>query len=69
MDYRLDSPEELAAAFHAQQDIRLGGGMLVTNPIPEVYSMDPQRINAAIDTAVTDARLTALTAQALASLR
>ena len=34
----------------------LGGGMLVTNPIPEAYSMDPARINAAIDTAVADAR-------------
>lgn len=56
VDYRLDSPEELAAAFRAQQDMGLGGGMLVTNPIPEAYSMDPQRINAAIDTAVADAR-------------
>ena len=56
VDYRLDSPEELAAAFRAQQDLGLGGGMLVTNPIPEAYSMDPQRINAAIDTAVADAR-------------
>ena len=56
VDYRLDSPEELAAAFRAQQDLGLGGGILVTNPIPEAYSMDPQRINAAIDTAVADAR-------------
>lgn len=56
VDYRLDSPEELAAAFRAQQDMGLGGGMLVTNPIPEAYSMDPQRINSAIDTAVADAR-------------
>ena len=56
VDYRLDSPEELAVAFRAQQDLGLGGGMLVTNPIPEAYSMDPQRINAAIDTAVADAR-------------
>ena len=29
--------------------------MLVTNPIPEEYSMDPVRINAAIDEAVAEA--------------
>lgn len=55
-DYRLDTPEELAAAFRAQQDMGLGGGMLVTNPIPEEWSMDPVRINAAIDEAVADAQ-------------
>ncbi len=55
-DYRLGPPEELAAAFRAQQDMGLGGGMLVTNPIPEEWSMDPVRINAAIDEAVADAR-------------
>ena len=56
VDYRLDTPEELAAAFRAQQEMGLGGGMLVTNPIPEEYSMDPARINAAIDEAVADAK-------------
>lgn len=56
VDYRIDTPEELAAAFRAQQEMGLGGGMLVTNPIPEEYSMDPVRINAAIDQAVADSR-------------
>ena len=56
VDYRLDTPEELAAAFRAQQEMGLGGGMLVTNPIPEEYSMDPVRINAAIDQAGADAK-------------
>ena len=55
VDYRLDTPEEIAAAFRAQQDMGLGGGMLVTNPIPEEFSMDPAVINAAIDQAVSDA--------------
>lgn len=56
VDYRLDSPEELAATFKAKQDMGLGGGMLVTNPIPEEYSMDHERINAAIDQAIEDSR-------------
>ena len=55
VDYRLDSPEELAAAFKAKLDMGLKGGMLVTNPIPEEYSMDPARINAAIEQALQEA--------------
>ena len=56
VDYRIDSPAELAAAFKASQDMGLKGGMLVTNPIPEEYSMDPAVINKAIDEAVAEAR-------------
>lgn len=55
VDYRLDSPEELARAFHAAREMGLAGGMLVTNPIPEKYSMDPAVIGAAIDEAVAEA--------------
>ena len=48
VDYRLDSPEELAEAFHVKGEMGLAGGMLVTNPIPEKYSMDPNEINGVI---------------------
>ena len=54
VDYRIDTPEELAAAFRAKMEMGLKGGMLVTNPIPEEYSMDPDRINAAIDQAIAE---------------
>lgn len=54
VDYRIDTPEELAAAFRAKMEMGLGGGMLVTNPIPEEYSMDPAIINAAIDRAIEE---------------
>ena len=54
VDYRIDTPEELAAAFRAKLELGLRGGMLVTNPIPEQYSMDPERINAAIDQAIAE---------------
>lgn len=52
VDYRVDSPEELAAAFKASKDLELGGGMLVSNPIPEQYAMPLDTINAAIDQAI-----------------
>ncbi len=55
VDYRIDTPEELSAAFSVQQELGFPGGMLVTNPIPEEYSMDPAVINKAIDEAVAEA--------------
>ena len=54
VDYRMDSPEELALAFKAQNDMNLGGGMLVTNPIPEAFSMPKAVIDAAIDQAIAE---------------
>ena len=55
VDYRAGSPEELAAMFKAQRGLGLKGGMLVTNPIPEEYSMDKAVIDAAIDQAIKEA--------------
>lgn len=55
VDYRLDTPEELAKAFHVKRELNLRGGMLVTNPIPEEYSMDADTINKAIAEAVAEA--------------
>lgn len=54
VDYRLDTPEEVAAAFAAKREMGLSGGMLVANPIPEAYSMDPDTINRAIDDAIKE---------------
>ena len=56
MDYRIDTPEDLAAAFHASREMGLKSGMLVTNPIPEEYSMDADVIGAAIEKAVAEAK-------------
>lgn len=55
VDYEIDTPAELAKAFYVKQDMGLGGGMLVTNPIPEEFSMDADVINKAIDEAVAEA--------------
>ena len=56
VDYRMDTPEELAAAFAAQREMGLKTGMLVTNPIPEQYSLDKAVIDAAIDAAIGEAK-------------
>ena len=56
VDYRVDSPEELAAIFAAQRELGYRGGMLVANPIPEEYAMDKAVIDAAIERALDEAR-------------
>jgi pseudouridine-5'-phosphate glycosidase len=54
VDYRIDTPEELAAAFKTQNELGFKGGMLVTNPIPEEYAMPLDVINGAIDQAIAE---------------
>lgn len=56
VDYQLNTPKELAEAFSVKQAVGLKGGMLVTNPIPEEYSMDPEVINKAIDEAIAESK-------------
>ncbi len=55
VDYRIDTPEDLAKTFKVQHDLGLKGGMLVTNPIPEEYAMDGKGINEAIEEALKEA--------------
>lgn len=56
VDYELDTPAELAKAFHVKRELGLRGGLLVTNPIPEEYSMDKAVIDKAIAEAVENAK-------------
>ena len=56
VDYRVDTPAQLAAMFKAQQELGMKGGMLVTNPIPEQYAMDKAVIDAAIEQAVAESK-------------
>ena len=56
VDYRVDTPAQLAAMFKAQQELGMKGGMLVTNPIPEQYAMDKEVIDKAIEQALAEAK-------------
>ncbi|WP_191440367.1 pseudouridine-5'-phosphate glycosidase [Anaerotruncus colihominis] len=55
VDYRMDTPKELAAAFKAKNDLGLRGGMVVANPIPEEYAMDADYISKSIAEAIDEA--------------
>lgn len=54
VDYRVDTPAELASIYSAQRDLGYKGGMLVTNPIPEEYAMPKDVIDAAIEQALKE---------------
>jgi carbonic anhydrase/acetyltransferase-like protein (isoleucine patch superfamily) len=54
VDYRLNTPEELAATWKASADMGLKGGMLVCNPIPEEFAMPKDVIDKAIDQAIAE---------------
>ena len=43
--WKCDTPREIADIWKVQKDIYPGTGLLVTNPIPEEYSMDSEYIN------------------------
>lgn len=55
VDYRLDSPQELAQAWLCQRSLGFPGGMLVCDPIPAAYAMDKAVIDAAIAQALAEA--------------
>jgi pseudouridine-5'-phosphate glycosidase len=57
VDYRVDTPEELAAILRTKWELGLMGGALIANPIPEEYSMDADQINKVIEDAVGEAQL------------
>ncbi len=52
VDYRLDTPAEIAAAIHASDAAGLVGGMLIANPIPQAYAMPEEAMASCIDRAI-----------------
>ena len=55
LDYKIDSPEELAELLHTKWELGLNGGAVIANPIPEEYSMDSEVINKVIKDAISEA--------------
>ncbi len=54
VDYKLDSPEEIAQFLKAKDDLHLNSGCVITNPIPSEYAMDYETINDAINLALKE---------------
>ena len=49
------TPADAASILRAKWTLGLGGGVLIANPIPDQYAMDPVRMNAVIDQALAEA--------------
>ena len=54
VDYNAKTPLDIAKIVKSKREYKLDGGVLITNPIPEEYSMDPSYINAEIDKALLE---------------
>jgi pseudouridine-5'-phosphate glycosidase len=55
LEQRLDTAEAIASLLHAKWSLRLKGGVVVANPIPEAFSFPEDAIDAAIRQAVEHA--------------
>ncbi|MFI3245381.1 MAG: pseudouridine-5'-phosphate glycosidase [Ferrimonas sp.] len=55
IDYRLDTPEQIAIALKAKWAMDLQGGVVVANPIPAQYAMPLETITAAVEQALAEA--------------
>ena len=55
VNYRLDTPEEIASLMYHKWQLGLSGGVVVANPIPEAFSMDEAFIKKTIDDALDEA--------------
>ncbi|AEX86445.1 pseudouridine-5'-phosphate glycosidase [Marinitoga sp. 1135] len=55
VNFRLDTPEEIAEFLKAKWALNLKGGAVIANPIPEEYQMDYDTITKAIEDALKEA--------------
>ena len=55
VDYKMDTPKEVAEAMYLKWKNNLKGGILLTNPIPEQYSLDYEEMDKVIKEAVDKA--------------
>jgi pseudouridine-5'-phosphate glycosidase len=55
LDYRLDTPADIARVIRTQQDLALTNGLVVANPVPEPAALDGAILDGVIEQAVREA--------------
>lgn len=55
VDQRLDCPTDIAAIIKAREALHLHGGVLVANPIPAEFALDPETVDGWTATALAEA--------------
>ena len=66
LTYRMDTPEDLAEVMHIKDQMGIPGGVLVVNPVPKEYELDPIRTRKAVDMAMQDVKKNAQLASRIA---
>jgi pseudouridine-5'-phosphate glycosidase len=52
VDYVVNDEKEAARIIRAMQDLGLGGGIIIANPVPEEYALSMEYMNEMIERAV-----------------
>jgi pseudouridine-5'-phosphate glycosidase len=55
VDYRMDSPQEIAQMIRTKWDLELHGGVVIANPVPESDALEEERIDIVITKALQEA--------------
>ncbi|WP_019119403.1 pseudouridine-5'-phosphate glycosidase [Brevibacillus massiliensis] len=61
VDFRLDSPEAVAAVMDTKWKLGLDGGLVIANPVPEADALPHGEIEAAIGQALQEAKANGIT--------
>ena len=54
VDYKMESPQEIADLLQVKWDTGLTGGVVIANPVPEAYALDEQIMKKAIEQALDE---------------
>jgi pseudouridine-5'-phosphate glycosidase len=54
VDYQLDTPAQISTAMKAKWEMGLKGGIVITNPIPAEFALDPVMIDQVIADAIVE---------------
>ncbi len=56
VDFRLDTPEEVATLMDTKWQLGLNGGLVIANPVPEADALNHREIEAVIQQALAEAK-------------
>jgi len=65
VDYRIDSPAEIAEVIRLKRELQIEGGLLIANPIPEAEELEHRAAQEAIERAIAEAEERGLGGKAL----
>ncbi|WP_027409985.1 pseudouridine-5'-phosphate glycosidase [Anoxybacteroides tepidamans] len=65
VDYRLDTPEDIAAFIQTKWGLGLNGGLVIANPVPQEKELEESYINSMIEAALKEAEEKRITGKAV----